>query len=40
MLRFEPTDPTISVSDRELGIGVLLLLLAILLTVGFLPAAL
>jgi len=39
MLRFERTDPTTSVSDRELGFGVLLLLVAIVLTVSFLPAA-
>jgi hypothetical protein len=40
MLRIERTDPTTTVSDRELLIGVVLLLVAMVLTVSFLPAAL
>ena len=38
MLRIERSDPTATVSDRELGIGVLLLLVAVVLTVSLLPA--
>lgn len=38
MLRIERSDPTATVSDRELGIGVLLLLVAMVLTVSLLPA--
>jgi hypothetical protein len=39
MLRPEPT-PRATIPDRELGIAALLLLVAVILTVAFLPAVL
>jgi hypothetical protein len=38
MLRPEPTESPASVSDRELGIAAMLLLLVVVLTVAVLPA--
>lgn len=38
MLRPQPTDTPTSVSDRELGLAAILLLLAVLLTVAVVPA--
>jgi hypothetical protein len=40
MLRHEPSDSPATISDRELGLAALLLLLAVLLSVAFLPAVL
>jgi hypothetical protein len=38
MLRPEPTDTQATISDRELGIAALLLLVSVVLTVAILPA--
>ena len=38
MLRPEPTDSPATISDRELGIAVLLLLVSVVLSVAILPA--
>lgn len=38
MLRPEPTDAQATISDRELGLAALLLLVAVVLSVAILPA--
>lgn len=38
MLRPEPTETRATISDRELGIAALLLLVSVVLSVAFLPA--
>jgi len=38
MLRPEPTESRATISDRELGVAALLLLVSVVLSVAFLPA--